>query len=240
MQQGMRRRALAAAFPHTVPILAGFLFLGMAYGIYMNVSGFPFWYPMLMGLTIFGGSLEFVAVSMLLAPFAPVQTFLMALMLQARHLFYGIAMLEKYRDVGPKRWYLIFGMCDESFSIHCTATPPEGVDRSWFLFFITLLNYAYWVGGATLGSLAGSLVTFDTTGLDFVMPALFLVIFLNQWMSEKRHLPTLVGLGASLACRLLFGADRFILPAMVAILALLTVARPRLEATETKEDSLCK
>ena len=131
-------------------------------------------------------------------------------------------------------------MCDESFSIHCTATPPEGVDRSWFLFFITLLNYAYWVGGATLGSLAGSLVTFDTTGLDFVMPALFLVIFLNQWMSEKRHLPTLVGLGASLACRLLFGADRFILPAMAAILALLTVARPRLEAAETKEDSLCK
>ena len=110
MQQGKRRRALALAFPHTVPILAGFLFLGMAYGIYMNVSGFPFWYSMLMGLTIFGGSLELVAVSMLLAPFAPVQTFLMALMLQARHLFYGIAMLEKYRDGGQKRWYLIFGM----------------------------------------------------------------------------------------------------------------------------------
>ena len=149
-------------------------------------------------------------------------------------------MLDQYRGTGWKKFFLIFGMCDESFSIHCTATPPEGVDRSWFLFFITLLNYAYWVGGATLGSLAGSLVTFDTTGLDFVMPALFLVIFLNQWMSEKRHLPTLVGLGASLACRLLFGADRFILPAMAAILALLTVARPRLEAAETKEDSLCK
>jgi len=155
MQQGKRRRALAAAFPHTVPILAGVLFLGMAYGIYMNVPGFPFWYSMLMGLTIFGSSLELVAVSMLLAPFAPVQTFLMALMLQARHLFYGIAMLEKYRDGGPKRWYLIFGMCDESFSIICSAVIPEGVDRGWFYFWVILLNHAYWVTAPRWATLQG-------------------------------------------------------------------------------------
>ena len=235
-----RAAAFRAAFPYTLPICAGFTFLGLAYGLMMRSQGFAFWWPILMSMTIFAGSMEFIVADLLLSAFQPLSAFLLALMVNARHLFYAIAMLDQYRGTGWKKFFLIFGMCDESFSIHCTATPPEGVDRSWFLFFITLLNYAYWVGGATLGSLAGSLVTFDTTGLDFVMPALFLVIFLNQWMSEKRHLPTLVGLGASLVYHLLFGADRFILPAMAAILALLTVARPRLEAAETKEDSLCK
>ena len=125
-KQGVCRKALAAAFPHTIPILAGFLFLGMAYGIYMNVSGFSFWWPMLMGLTIYGGSLEFVTVTMLLGSFAPVQTFAMTLMIQARHLFYGISMLEKYRGTGWKKFYLIFGMCDETFSINYSADIPEG------------------------------------------------------------------------------------------------------------------
>lgn len=234
MQQGMRRRALAAAFPHTVPILAGFLFLGMAYGIYMNVSGFRFWYPMLMGLTIFGGSLEFVAVSMLLAPFAPLQTLLVALMLQARHLFYGIAMLEKYQGLGPKRFYLIFGMCDESFSINCSARIPEGVDRGWFYFWVTLLNHSYWVAGATLGGLAGSLLSFDTTGLDFVMTAMFVVIFLEQWEKERGHLPSLIGLAASAVCLAVFGPDSFLLPAMGCILALLTLLRSPIDRRQQK------
>ena len=134
-------KALRAAFPHTIPIFAGFWFLGLAYGIYMNVSGFSFVYPMLMSLTIFGGSLEFVAVTMLLAPFAPVQTFIMTLLIQARHLFYGISMLDKFKDMGWKRFYLIFGMCDETFSINYTANIPEDVDKGWFMFFVTLLNH---------------------------------------------------------------------------------------------------
>lgn len=126
---GRIRAALKCAFPYTIPIFAGFWFLGMTYGIYMNVSGFSFWYPLLMSLTIFGGSLEFVAVSMLLAPYAPVQCFLMALMIQARHLFYGIAMLDKFKGLGWKKPYLIYGMCDETFSINCSAEIPEGIDR---------------------------------------------------------------------------------------------------------------
>ena len=147
--------ALKAAFPHTIPIFAGFLFLGMTYGVYMRTSGFSFWYPMIMSVVIFGGSLEFVATSMLLAPFAPVQVFLTAVMIQARHLFYGISMLDKYKGTGWKKPYLIYGMCDETFSINCTVTPPEGVDRGWFMFFVTLLNQTYWVAGATLGALLG-------------------------------------------------------------------------------------
>lgn len=139
----MKRKAFLAAFPYTIPIFAGFWFLSLTYGIYMNVSGCSFWYPMLMSLTIFGGSLEFVAVSMLLAPFAPVQVFIMALMIQARHLFYGISMLDKFKGMGWKKPYLIFGMCDETFSINCTANTPADVDRGWFYFFVTLLNHFY-------------------------------------------------------------------------------------------------
>ncbi len=132
----------------------------------MNVSGFSFWYPMLMSLTIFGGSLEFLAVSMLLAPYAPAQVFLMTLMIQARHLFYGISMLDKFRGMGWKKPYLIFGMCDETFSINCTADIPENIDRGWFYFFVTLLNHFYWFSGSTIGGIVGSLLSFDTEGLD--------------------------------------------------------------------------
>ena len=227
--KGVRRKALAAAFPHTIPIFAGFWFLGMAYGLYMNVSGFSFWYPMLMSLTIFGGSLEFVAVTMLLGTFAPLQTFIMTLMIQARHLFYGIAMLEKFRGLGWKRFYLIFGLCDETFSINYTAQIPEGVDRGWFMFFVTALNHFYWFSGATIGGLAGSLVSFDTEGLDFVMTAMFVVIFLDQWLKERKHYTALIGVAASAACLLLFGADSFLVPTMVCVLCLLTVFRRPIE-----------
>lgn len=226
------KKALACASPHTIPIFAGFWFLGLTYGIYMNVSGFRFWYPMLMSLTIFAGSAEFVAVSLLLGAFNPIQALTMTLMINARHLFYGISMLEKYRGTGLKKLYLIFGMCDESFSINYTAEIPEDVDRGWFMFFVTLLNHLYWFSGATLGGIFGSLIHFNTEGLDFVMTAMFVVIFMEQWTKEKRHTSALIGLGVSLLCLLLFGADGFIIPAMLAILVLLTLLRTPLEKEE--------
>ena len=226
-KQNIRRKAFIAALPHTFPILAGFLFLGMAYGIYMNVSGFSVWYPMLMALTIFGGSLEFVAVTMLLGTFAPLQTLIMTLMIQARHLFYGISMLDKFKGLGWKRFYLIFGLCDETFSINYTADIPKNVDRGWFMFFVTLLNQFYWVAGATLGGLLGSLFTFNTEGLDFVMTAMFVVIFLEQWMKEKKHYTALIGVSASAVC--LFGADSFLIPTMICILCLLTIFHKPIE-----------
>ena len=221
--------ALRAAFPYTVPIFAGFWFLAMAYGIQMSTSGFSFWYPMIMSAVIYGGSLEFVAVSMLLSPFAPVQTFLMTLMIQARHLFYGISMLDKYKNLGPKKYYLIYAMCDETFSVNYTAKIPENVDRGWFYFFVSLLNQLYWVSGATIGGLLGSLIHFDTTGLDFVMTAMFVVIFMEQWMKDKKHTSQFVGLGASVLCLVIFGADSFMMPTMFVILFFLTVLRKKRE-----------
>ena len=226
------RRALTAAFPYTIPIFAGFWFLGLAYGIYMNVSGFSFWYPLGMSAIIFAGSMEFVAVDMLQGPFVPLSMLGLTLMVNARHIFYGLSMLERYRGLGWKKLYLIFGLCDETFSINCTAIVPPDVDRGWFYFWVTALDHFYWVFGATLGGVFGSILRFDTEGLDFVMTAMFVVIFLEQWGREKRHESALLGIGLSLGCLLLFGADRFILPAMLTILAALTLLRPALEREE--------
>lgn len=222
-------KAFRAAFPYTIPIFAGFWFLGLAYGIYMNVSGFSFWYPMLMSLTIFGGSLEFVAVTMLMAPFAPLQTFLMALVIQARHLFYGIAMLDRYKNMGWKKYYLIFGMCDESFSINYTANIPEGVDRGWFMFWVTLLNHFYWFSGSTIGGLLGSLVSFNTEGIDFVMTAMFAVIFMEQLKKEKKHYTATIGLLTAIICLVVFGADSFLIPTMIGILLCLILFKKPIE-----------
>lgn len=225
----MKWKAFRAAFPHTLPIFAGFWFLGLAYGIYMHVAGFSFVYPMLMSLLIFGGSLEFVAVEMLLSPFAPVQVFIMTLLIQARHLFYGISMLDKYKGMGWKKGYLIFGMCDETFSVNYTSEIPEDVDCGWFYFFVTLLNQFYWVASATIGGIIGSLLKFDTSGISFVMTAMFVVIFLDQWMKEKIHVSSMIGILVSLVCLILFGADSFMIPTMILIVLLLTVLRKWLE-----------
>ncbi|WP_405354218.1 AzlC family ABC transporter permease [Ruminococcus sp.] len=226
---GKIMKAFKSAFPHTVPIFAGFCFLGMTYGIYMNVSGFSFWYPMLMSLTIFAGSIEFVAVNMLLGAFNPLQALAVTFMINARHLFYGISMLDKYKGTGIKKFYLIFGMCDESFSINCSADIPKDVDKGWFMFFVTLLNHMYWVFGATMGGIFGSLITIKLEGLDFVMTAMFVVIFLEQWLKEKDHTSSLLGLFLSFVCLLAFGADNFMIPSMLAIFIVLTLSKKRLE-----------
>ena len=223
------KRSFLAALPQTMPILAGFLFLGFSYGFYMRSMGFSFLYPMLMALTIFGGSLEFVAVSLLMGSFAPLQTLLITLMIQARHLFYGISMLEKYKGTGWKKGYLIFGMCDESFSINYSAKIPENADAGWFMFFVTLLNQFYWVSGAALGGIFGAYIPINPEGLEFVMTALFVVIFLEQWLKEKKHYTALIGLIASLLCLLGFGAESFLLPTMICILAGLTFFKKPIE-----------
>ena len=224
-----RTAALRAAFPFTIPIMAGFLFLGMTYGVYMVQSSFDFWYPMLTSLTVFGGSLEFVIVSLLQGAFNPLQALMMTLMIQARHLFYGITMLDKYRGTGLKKLYLIFGMCDETFSVNCAADVPPDVNRGWFMFFVTLLDQFYWFTGATLGALCGMLIRFNTRGLDFSMTALFVVIFMEQWKKDRQHISALVGLALPALCLLLFGAERFLLPAMGAILIALTLLRQPIE-----------
>lgn len=214
----MKMNAFKYAWPNTLPILFGFLFLGISYGFLMTKQGFSFVYPMLMSFFICAGSMEFLTISLLLSTFHPFATFLLTLMVNARHLFYGISMLEKYKHQGLKGWYLIFGLCDESFTINCSLSPPPEVDEVWFMFWVTFLNHMYWVLGATLGGLLGYVLHFDAKGIEFVMTALFVVMFINQWEQNKNHTPALIGLGCSLVCLLLFGGQHFMVPAMVLII----------------------
>ena len=219
------KAAFFAAFPNTIPILAGFLFLGIAYGIYMNQSGFKFYYPMFMSFIIFAGSVEFATVSWLLGSFDPVNIFFLTLMINARHLFYGLSMLEKYNIPGWKKLYLIYGMCDESFSINATVDVPKDIDKGLFMFFVTILNPIYWVAGATIGGIFGSFIPFDTKGVEFVMTALFVVIFLENWLKEKDHSASVIGLFISFICLTVFKGTNFIIPSMIIILSVLTLLR---------------
>ncbi len=225
----MKRNALRAAFPHTIPVLTGYLVLGISYGVLMTSSGFAVWIPTLTSLTIFAGSMEFVLINLLLGSFQPLQAFVLTLMVNARHLFYGISMLDAFRNTGWKKFYLIFGLTDESFSVECTAEPPEGVDRKWFMFFVTLLDHGYWILGATLGGIFGKLLQFNTQGLDFAMTAMFVVIFMEQWKKDSAHISGMIGLALPALCLFLFGVEHFMLPSMAAILLALAVVRAPLE-----------
>ena len=222
-------QALKAAFPHTIPILTGFLFLGMAYGVFMNASGFHWFYPFIISLTVYAGSMQFVAVNLLLGAFDPSGALMLTLMVNARHLFYGISMLEKYSAMGRIKPYLIFGLTDETFSINSTVEPPQDVDRKQFYLSVTLLNQIYWVTGATLGGIFGALLDFNLEGLEFVMTALLLVIFLEQWMKDKKHTTALIGLGVTALSLFIFGSSDFIIPAMLGIVGVLTLFRKNIE-----------
>lgn len=218
-------KAIKAAFPQTIPIFAGFSFIGIAYGIYMHSLGFPPIYAMLMSLLIFAGSMEFVTGSLLLVPFNPLSVFVLTLMLNSRHLFYGISMLDRFKGTGKYKPYLIFGMCDETFVINNMANVPKNVDKTLFMFYVTLLNQFYWFFGTTIGSLFGVFIKFDTKGLDFVMVALFVVIFLESWLKEKNHVSSLIGLAIPIVCLVIFGPNQFILPSMILIVLALTILR---------------
>lgn len=214
---------------HTVPVLTGYLVLGMAYGLLMQDKGFGIRWTLACSAAVYAGSMQFVGIQLLTSIFHPVYALAMTLVINARHIFYGLSMLAKYRTCGGFRPYLIFGLTDETFSVVCSAEPPEGVQAKYFYFAITLLDHLYWVAGSVFGCLIGGLLTFNTEGLDFALTALFFVIFLNQWLEQKRHLPAVIGVTASLAALLLFGSSHFLIPAMAAIVICLFVFRGRIE-----------
>ena len=216
--------AIKAAFPHTTPIMAGFLFLGMSYGILMASRGFSFVYPMITSIVVFAGSMEFALAGILVGAFSPVECLILTLMINARHLFYGISMLDKYRGLGKKKIYMIFAMCDETFSVNYALEAPAGVDRGWFMFYISLLNQLYWVCGATLGGIFGSLISTSIVGIDFAMTAMFVVILIEQILKGRENLPSVLLGGLVTALMLIIlGPDSFLLPSMLLMLLALTV-----------------
>ena len=223
-------KTLRYAFARTLPIMAGYLVLGLGFGVLLQSKGYGVGWSLAMSTLIYAGSMQYVTIDLLAGGASLISAALMTLMVNARHLFYGISMLDKYKGTGWKKPYLIYAMCDETFSVNYTAEIPEGVDRGWFYFFVSLLDEFYWFLGATLGGILGGLLRFNTEGLDFVMTAMFVVIFLDQWLKEKRHFSAWIGLAASVACLLIFGADNFLIPTMICILAALTAFRKPIEA----------
>lgn len=221
--------AAKAAFPLTIPIMMGYLFLGMAFGILLQSKGYSFVWALLMSGFIYAGSMQFVAVSLLTGAVSLVNVVLMTLMVNARHLFYGLSMLEEFKGFGKRKPYMVFSLTDETFSLLCSAKEPEGVDRKWFQFFISFFDQLYWLAGSVLGAVAGSLITFNTKGIDFAMTALFTVIVIEQWKGTKNHIPALTGLVGSVICLLIFGPSGFILPSMILMVAVLTIFRKKVE-----------
>ena len=218
-------QALKCAFKYSTPIMAGFLFLGASYGIIMNANGFAFYFPMITSTFIFAGSMEFLLANLLLGAFSPIEALLLTLMINARHLFYGVSMIDKYRGLGWRKIYMIFGLCDETFSINCMADVPSEVDSGWYMFYVTLFDHLYWITGATLGGIFGAVINISWQGIDFAMTAMFVVILIEQLLSGKKNIPSVViGLSLSIGCLLAFGKDSFIIPSMILILLALGAA----------------
>lgn len=225
----MKMKALKAAFPHTIPVMMGYIFLGMAFGILLCSKGYNVLWAVIMSVFIYAGSMQFVAIGLLTGSFNLLVAVLMTIMINARHIFYGLPMLAKFNAMGRKKLYMIFSLTDETFSLLCSAEPSADVDKNWFYFFISLLDQIYWIAGSLIGGIIGSAITFNTKGLDFIMTALFVVIFLEQLKSAENQIPGIIGLLASVLCLIVFGKSNFILPAMFLILAALTIFRKPVE-----------
>lgn len=224
-RENLTRKAISAAFPHTIPVLTGFLVLGIAYGMLMQKKGYDVTWAVLMSAIAFCGSMQFVAVTLLTTAFHPLQAFFLSLMVNARHLFYGLSMLDKYKGLGKARAFLIYTLCDETFSIVSSVEPPEGVDRKRFYLSISLLDYFYWVFGTFLGGVAGKYIVFNTKGLDFALTALFVVLFLEQMKKPENRVFGLIGVAATVLGLVLFGADQVVLPSMAIVLVVLLAGR---------------
>ena len=223
-----KKTALRAAFPHTVPVLTGYLVLGMAYGILMQTKGYgPLWSGLMSALA-FCGSMQYAAIALLTTVFDPLQAFFLSLMVNARHLFYGVSMLKKYAGLGSLRPLLIWWLTDETFSVLCTVEVPDGVERGPFYFWVSFLNYCYWVGGTLAGGLFGSFLTFNTTGIDFALTALFVVLFIEQLKGKQQRISGVIGLVCTVAALAVFGADKMVIAAMVLILVCLLAGRRQL------------
>ncbi len=222
------KKAFRPAFSVTIPVLCGYLFIGLAFGVMLRDIGFAPPWAFFSSLLIYAGSGQYLLVSLLAANASLVTVAAMTLLLNCRHIFYGLSFLETFHQMGRRKWYMIFSLTDETYSLLCSLKTPEGIDPNAMRFWIAILDHSYWIAGSVLGAVIGGMLPFDSTGIDFAMTALFTVIFVEQWMSAKCHVPAFLGLGAAAVSLATLGPDNFILPAMVAICVMLAALRGRL------------
>ena len=221
----MKKNAVRAAFLDTIPVLTGYVFLGFGFGILLHQSGYGVIWAAAMSLFIYAGSMQYVAVSLLSSGAGLLTAAMTAFLVNARHLFYGISMVDAYKGAGKKKPYMLFALTDETYSLVSQDQAPEGMDRHTYCFLVSLFDQIYWVSGSILGSLAGSLLPINYEGIEFVLTALFVTIFVEQWLSTKNHLPAVIGVVSTVVCLLVFGRDVFLIPSMVIIAVVLTVMR---------------
>ena len=229
------KKAFRRAFPYTIPVLTGYLFIGIAFGVMYAEKGYSFLWAILMSVMVYAGSGQYLAVNFFVPGISFVQVIFLTFMVNVRHIFYGISLLEKFNKMGIKRWYMIFGLTDETYSLLCTTNVPKDVDENKFLFAISVMDHSYWVLGSAIGAIAGTVLPIISEGIDFAMTALFVVIFIEQWMDRKNRVPEIIGVIVAIVALILFGASNFVLPAMLAIVALLFVGRKKLG----KEEESC-
>lgn len=230
------RQAFQKAFPYTIPVLTGYLFIGIAFGVMYAEKGYSFLWAMLMSVMVYAGSGQYLAVNFFVPGISFVQVIFLTFMVNVRHVFYGISLVERFNKIGKSRWYMIFALTDETYSLLCTTKIPKGVDESKFLLAISILDHFYWVLGSVIGAIAGTLLPISSEGIDFAMTALFVVIFIEQWMEKKNRIPEIIGVAIAVIALLIFGPNNFVLPAMLAIVALLFIGRKKLD----KGDALCR
>ncbi|MCQ2433311.1 MAG: AzlC family ABC transporter permease [Clostridia bacterium] len=226
------KKYLKTAVIKTLPVMAGYMVLGIGFGIIAQKNGYGILWVLAMSALIYAGSMQYVAVSLLTGGASLLTSALTTLMVNARHLFYGISMIGPYKGAGKYKPYLIFALTDETYSLTCTGDYPEGADKHKYWFLLSLLDQTYWVTGSVLGAIAGKAIPFDSTGIDFAMTALFITVFVEQWKTTKNHIPALIGLGASVLCLLIFGRDSFLIPAMILILGMLSGGKKIIERKE--------
>ncbi len=221
----MNLKTIRQAFYKSVPVMAGYVVLGTGFGILMRNAGYGVLWTAAMSAFIYAGSMQYVGVSLLTGGASVLTTALTTIMVNARHLFYSISMIDTYKDAGQFKPYLIFALTDETYSLLCDGTTPDGTEPNLYRFFVSLFNQCYWVSGSVLGSLLGTVLPFPTTGIEFSMTALFVAAFTEQWLTTKDHVPALTGLLSTLLCLLVFGRERFLIPAMLLITLILTILR---------------
>ena len=228
----MTKKTFRRAFRDSLPILAGYLALGFGFGVLLQSKGYSFWWAILMACTMFAGSGQYAGVDFLASGATILTTAVMTLIINARHFFYGFSLLDKYKGMGAVKPYLIFGLTDETYSVVCSAQLDDSIDRRKYYFFLTALNHSYWITGCVLGAVLGMFLPFPSTGIDYAMTALFIVIMVEQWLTCKTRLPAILGVATTAACLAVFGAEYFIVPSLLLISVELMLLRKRLEKAE--------
>ena len=231
------RQAFKKAFPYTIPVLTGYLFIGIAFGVMYAEKGYSFLWAMLMSVLVFAGSGQYLAVNFFVPGISFLQVIFLTFMVNVRHVFYGISLVQRFNRFGKSRWYMIFGLTDETYSLLCTTKVPEDVDEEKFLLAISLMDHSYWVLGSVIGAIAGTVLPISSEGIDFAMTALFIVIFIEQWMEKKNRTPQMIGVVLAIVSLQIFGASNFVLPAMLSIIFVLLVARKKLD---NEEGDVCR